>query len=102
MPKFMFIYHGGMPRNHEEAVASRLKWKTWFSSLGPAVVDPGKPVRSAKGLTESGAPVDRTTSPISGFSIVAADSEQAAFKLAERCPILKENGTIDIAEVIDI
>ena len=98
MAEYVLAYHGGrQPESPEAGAAQMAKWKAWLAGLGDAVVNPGTPLGpsrmvSADGVAEGGP--DR----LNGFSIVKADSLEAAVDMAKACPFL-EMGSIEVAEV---
>lgn len=80
------------------------KWQAWIGDLGSAMVNvnPGTPLGPAKTLRENGVSDDGRSDPLTGFSIVRADSmEAAAMAIAQDCPFLKL-GTIRVSEVMDM
>jgi len=104
MPNFLLAYHGGGGMAQDEAARNKIMadWGKWFQDLGPALVDGGNPVMRAKTLSSKGAVSDGGgQNPVSGYSVVKADSLDAAVKLAKGCPVLVGGGTIEVAETID-
>ncbi len=102
MPKYIFAYHGGeRPENPEEGAKHMARWKAWVEGLGTAVVNPGTPLGKSKTVSSSGVANDGGANPLSGFSIVRADSLDAAVEIAKGCPYL-EFGTIEVAEVMEM
>src|ERR1700730_4083598 len=97
MPKFMMAYHGGRKfESPQEGAAHMAKWKAWARGLGDAMVNPGTPLGKGR-LVTSGRVSDGGQNLLTGFSIVMADSMDAALELAQQCPYL-EIGTIEVAE----
>lgn len=102
MPKFVFAYHGGtMANTPEEIERVMAAWGAWFASMGDAVVDGGNPVGPSKTVTKNGVDDNGGSNPLSGYSLVEADSIEAAVEMAKGCPIL-EHGTVEVAEAIDV
>ena len=98
MPNFVFAYHGGKkPESPEEGAKLMAKWKAWIGGLGDSVVNPGTPLGMSKTVSSSGVSDDGGSNPLLGFSIVKADSMDAALEMAKGCPHL-EIGTIEVAE----
>lgn len=97
MARYVIAYRGGaMQASPEEGAAQREKFNDWLASLGDAVVNPGTPLGSSRLVTQAGvspAPADR----LIGFSIITADSMEAAVAIAERCPFLAM-GAIEVGE----
>ncbi len=103
MPKFVFAYHGGkMPETPEEGAKEMEKWKAWFADMGSAVVDGGNPVGMSKTVSADGVADNGGANPLSGYSLVSVDTMDAAIALAQGCPILNSEGSVEIAEAIDM
>ncbi len=102
MSNYIFAYHGGKKPESPAAGAKLMaKWQAWLAGLGDAVVNPGTPVRKSKTVSSSGITDDGGSNPLSGFSIVKADSMDAALEMAKGCPHL-EHGTVEVAETVEI
>lgn len=102
MANFIFAYHGGkQPSSPEEGAKFMERWRAWSSGLGDAKVNPGNPVGKSKTVNADGVADDGGPNPLAGFSIVSADSIEAACELAKGCPHL-DHGTIEVAELMDI
>jgi len=101
MPNYIFAYHGGKkPESAEEGAQAMEKWKAWIGNLGDAMVNPGTPLGMSKTVSSSGVSDDGGANPLSGYSIVMADSMNAALEIAKGCPYLEIDGTIEVAEVM--
>ncbi len=100
MPRFMLAYHGGkMPETQEEGAAMMDRWRAWFESLGDAVADPGNPVGQSKTVSAAGVSDDGGANPLSGYSILEAETIEAAIAMTDGCPHL-EGGSVEVAEII--
>ncbi len=83
MSEYIIAYHGGKkPESPEEGAKHMAKWKAWVSDLGDAVVNPGTPLGPSKTVSSDGVADDGGPNPLSGFSIVRADSMDAALEMA--------------------
>jgi hypothetical protein len=103
MPQYIFTYHGGkQPATQEEGQKSMEEWKAWAANLGPALVNPGTPVGSTKVLTKDGVSENPSPHPIMGFSILEADSMEAALDLLRDCPHFIYEGTLEVSEMMQI
>ncbi len=78
------------------------KWKAWVGGLGDAVVNPGTPLGKSRIVSSDGVSDDGGSNPLNGFSIVKADSMDAALEMAKGCPFLGIGGTIEVAEVMEM
>ena len=104
MANFVFIFHGGdHPESEAEGAKMMQEWDTCLADLGDAVIDPGQPMGMSKTLMSDGSVVDNGGSnPASGYSLHAAENIDAALKMAQSCPFLNINGTIEVAESFDM
>lgn len=102
MPKYVFAYHGGKaPESPEEGAKVMAKWNSWFETMGDAVVDGGNPVGPSKTVSAGGVADDGGANPLSGYSIVQADTMDAAVEMAKGCPIM-DHGSVEVAEAMDM
>ncbi len=101
---FLFVYHGGgMPETPEEGEKAMAAWRAWMDDIGKAFVDDGNPVGMSKTVGADGVADNGGANPTSGYSIVRADSIEAACDMAKGCPILDGGkGTIEVAEIIQM
>jgi hypothetical protein len=103
MSNYVFAYHGGnRPESPEEGAKHMAKWKAWIGGLGDAVVNPGTPLGKSKTVSSAGVSDYDGSNPMSGFSIVKADSMDAALEMAKECPLLEIGGTLEVAEVMEM
>jgi len=104
MAKYVFVYHGGgAPESEEEGAAVMQAWNDWFGGLGAAVVDAGNPTGASATVGSDGSTTPGGgANPVTGYSIISADSLDAALVLAKSCPQLASGGTIEVAEALDI
>ncbi|MDD9740517.1 MULTISPECIES: hypothetical protein [Marinovum] len=104
MPKYIFAYHGGgMPETEEEGKRVMAAWGAWMESMGDKLVDGGNPVGMSSTLTVDGLSDGGGANPLSGYTIVEAESVEAAAEMGKGCPILEGgSGTIEIAPLIDM
>lgn len=102
MPKYVFAYHGGKaPESPEEGAEAMAKWNAWFETMGGAVVDGGNPVGPSKTVSAQGVADNGGANPLSGYSIVQADTIDAAIEMAKGCPIM-DHGSVEVAEAMDM
>ncbi|HYO42861.1 MAG TPA: hypothetical protein VES19_06640 [Candidatus Limnocylindrales bacterium] len=99
MANFLLTYHGegGMPTTEEETATVMAAWGAWFGRLGEAVVDPGNPTTHAKAISPDGSVMDATSAP-TGYSIIRADSLDAAVELSKGCPVLAAGQVVLVTE----
>ena len=104
MAKYLLLYHGGnQPESEEAGKEVTAQWMKWFESIGPSVVDGGNPTGASKTIAPGGTVTDGAgAQPATGYSVLSADSLDAAVKLAKGCPHLKARGTIAVYETVDV
>jgi hypothetical protein len=94
MGKYVYVYKGGsIPQTEEEQKRVMDAWMGWFGGLGDSVVDIGNPFGPSQGVNGS-------TSGLTGYSIVNADSLDAAVSKTGGCPILDGGGDIEVYETV--
>lgn len=100
MLNYVFTYYGE-PKfaRPEEGAKYMARWRAWVGGLGDALVNPGTPLGKSKIVSSGGVSDGAGSKRLTGFSIVEADSMDAALEMAKRCPHL-EHGTIEVAEAM--
>jgi hypothetical protein len=101
MANYVLLYSGGkMPESPTEQAAVLKDWETWMGKIGSGLVDGGDPFTGkAKTIASDGKVSDGAMgSMASGYSIVKADSLEAAVALAKGCPVLKGGAKITVYE----
>lgn len=101
MPKFVFAYHGGaVPESKEEGAKVMAAWTAWFAQLGSAIVDGGAPVGQSKTVTSTSVEDGGGTNPVSGYSIIQADTIDTATEMAKGCPmVIEATGSVEVAAI---
>jgi len=103
MPNYIIAYHGGRkPESPEEGETHMKKWKTWVAALGDAAVSPGTPLGKSRIVSADSVSDDGGPNAMSGFSVVKADSIEAALEMAKACPFLDTGGTLEVAEMMEM
>ncbi len=102
MSNYVFAYSGGKGVAAEEAErnAQYAKWGQWFADLGSAIVEGGAAMGTAKTVGSGRSVSDGGSRGLTGYSIVSADSLDAAVELAKGCPVLEIGGAVDVYEAI--
>ncbi len=104
MANYVFVYSGGkgVAADEAERDAQYAQWGQWFGELGSAIVDGGAATGTAKTVGPGGSVSDGGSRGLSGYSIVSADSLDAAVELAKGCPVLGIGGAVDVYEAISM
>jgi hypothetical protein len=103
MTNYVLLYKGGgVPATEEEQQQVMAAWGAWYERLGQAVVDGGNPFGPSKSVGPDGTAADTAPSGMTGYSIVQADTLDAATELARSCPIIDGGGTVEVYETFRV
>lgn len=103
MPKFLLTYHGKPDiQGPEDGTRHMTAWKAWMEGLGTAVVDAGLPVGPSKTVTPDGVEDGGGSNPVSGITVIQAETMEEAIAMAQGCPHLSGTGTIEVSEALDM
>jgi hypothetical protein len=107
MAKFLFVYRGSneinpsfTPEQMQEHMQKWGQWigaamaKGWMTSPGDALTQEGRVVNAKKIVTDG--PFVESKEIVGGYSIVQADSLDAAAELAKDCPALEFGGKVEV------
>ncbi|HUU74083.1 MAG TPA: YciI family protein [Burkholderiales bacterium] len=101
MPEYMISYLGGnKPSSADEGKKHFAKYMDWLSSLGESAVSPANPLKDTSTVSPDGTITAGSTTTMSGFTIVRADSMDAAMTIAKSCPFLDIGGSLEVSELI--
>ncbi|WP_061961552.1 YciI family protein [Demequina flava] len=108
MPRYVFIYHAPpmptdmAPPSAEEGKAMMDAWYAWAQKVGDDLEDLGVPLGGGQHVTPGG--VQDSTREVAGYSILNADSMDAALDLAKVHPHLNMPGgcTIEVHEAMPL
>ena len=99
MTKYLFVYYGGKPETDPKKMEKVMAvWMKWFGDLGKAVVDPGAPTKPEKLVSRGG--LKSVANPLAGYSIIQADSLDAAIGLAKSHPDVSAGMEIAIYQIL--
>lgn len=103
MKQFVLVYLGGIqPSAPEESKKHFDKYMEWLSSLGDSVVIPTIPLKDTTTVSPDGKIQEGGSSAMSGFSIIKADSMEAALSVAKACPFLEIGGSLEVSELMQM
>lgn len=101
MTQYLMTYLGGNPpASPEEAQQHFAKYKAWLASLGNAAVSPANPIKNTHTLAADGSIRSGGTTGMSGYTIVEADSMEAALAMGKACPFLEVGGSLEVSELL--
>jgi hypothetical protein len=104
MADFVLVYAGGSVPETDEAQAKVMQaWTDWYANLGPAIKDGGNPFSPvAKTVSSDGSISDVSGTPLTGYTILTADSIDRATELAKGCPVLDDSGQVHVYETFEV
>ena len=103
MAQYIIAYLGGdQPPSPEEGERHFAKYKEWLSSLGDSAVSPANPFKDTHIVNSDGTVTKGSTTSMSGYTIVEAESMEAALEMATACPFLEINGSLEVSELIQM
>jgi hypothetical protein len=107
MANFLFVYRGGSESqaktSPEEMQQIMQKWSSWIGEAlqkgwmidpGDALTEEGRVVSAKKVVTDG--PFVESKEIVGGYSIVKADTIDAAAELAKGCPALLTGGKVEV------
>ena len=101
MSQYIIVYIGTpKPSTPEENQQHMSKYKAWLSSIGDSVVSPANPIKNTNTVNPDGSVTSGGASSMSGFTIIEAESEEAALSIARACPFLDVGGSLEVSELI--
>ena len=103
MAKYLLAFKGGsMPEGQEAQAQVMGAWEAWFKSAGAAIADPGNPSSKSRTISAGGSVGAEGAPSLSGYTIVSADSLDAAVEVAKGCPVLAGGASIEVIETFDV
>jgi len=103
MTDFVLLYSGGsMPETEEEQKTVMAAWNAWMGKLGSSLKDGGNPFTPASKTISPDGSVSDGGGGASGYSIISADSWDAAIEMAKGCPVLQGGDQITVYETFAV
>ena len=103
MNNYIIFYLGGnMPTNQEEGAKHFEKYKQWLVSLGDSIESAANPLKDTHTINPDGTITDGTTTAMSGFTIIKADSLETALEMSKTCPFLEIGGSLEVSELMQM
>ena len=104
MSKYIYLYRGPATPMQDftpEQQAEQMEaWGQWMTRLGPSLADAGAPFGQRTALADDGS--NPAPGDLNGYSIVEADSLDAAKALANKHPFLAEGKGRFSVEVFEL
>lgn len=100
MPQYVIVYLGGdQPTNPEEGKQRYAKYMEWLSSLGETAVSSANPFKNTQTINPDGSVSTGSITSMSGYTIIEAESMDAALVVAKACPFLEIGGSLEVSEL---
>ncbi len=103
MQQYVLAYHGGKGfETKEEGQAHMKKWNAWNAGLGDAIINPGMYFGMSKTVSTDGVADDGGPNPLSGITILQAETIEDVLEMAKKCPHISIGGTIEVAKIMQM
>jgi hypothetical protein len=94
MPSYVLAFRARPGRTltaEEEA-----RWPEWFTQIGASITERGHRVGQARSVGHDGG----HDYALSGYIVVTAANFDAAAAIAQGCPILQQDGSVEVGEIV--
>ncbi|MGR9116264.1 MAG: YciI family protein [Gammaproteobacteria bacterium] len=103
MAQFVITYLGGdKPTSEEEVKKQFSKFQEWLALLGESAIKPMVPFKNTHSISPDGSVSQGSSVAISGHTIIEASSIEEAVEIAKGCPFLHINGSLEVAELVQM
>ena len=103
MAKFVITYLGGNhPSTAEEGQQHFARYRQWLSSLGDSAISPANPLTNTQTVNPDSSVTAGGSTAMSGFTILEAESMDAALVAARSCPFLEIGGSLEVSELMQM
>lgn len=103
LAQYIITYLGGdQPSSPEEGKQHFVKYNEWLSSLGDSAVSPANPFKDTSTVNSDGSVTTGSTTSMSGYTIIKAESMDAALSIAKACPFLDIGGSLEVSELMQM
>ncbi|MBT8433043.1 MAG: YciI family protein [Gammaproteobacteria bacterium] len=103
MTQYLIVYLGGdQPSSPEEGRQHFSKYMEWLSSLGDSAISPANPLKNTSTINTDGTVTTGGATKMSGYTIIEADSMEAALTIAKACPFLEIGGSLEVSELAEM
>lgn len=101
MSYYLITYLGTPAQMSPEEGQEHMKqYQTWLANLGEAAVSPMNPIKNTRTISSDGAVTNGGSTTMSGFTIIEAESDDAAMDITKSCPFLEVGGSLELSELI--
>jgi hypothetical protein len=103
MSQYIIVYLGGdQPSSPEEGQQHMAKYMQWLGSLGDSAVSPANPLKNTSTVNPDGSVTAGGATTMSGYTVIEAESMDAALSIAGSCPFLDIGGSLEVSELMQM
>ena len=103
MIQYVITYLGGdQPSTPEAGKEHFAKYQQWLASLGEAAVSPMNPFKDTQTVNPNGTVNAGSSTAMSGYTVIEADSMEKALEIAKACPFLDIGGSLEVSELVQM
>lgn len=103
MNQYIISYIGGdQPASPEEGQKHFARYQQWLGSLGDAALKPMVPFKDTHTVNPDGSVTEGSLVSMTGHTIVQAESIEQSIEYAKSCPFLEINGSLEVAELVQM
>jgi hypothetical protein len=103
MSQYIIVYLGGdQPSSPEEGQQHMAKYMQWLGSLGDSAVSPANPLKNTSTVNPDGSVTAGGATTMSGYTVIEAESTDAALSIARSCPFLDIGGSLEVSELMQM
>lgn len=103
MPRYLISYIGGNPPANPKEGEERMRaYMAWLDGLGEAAISPANPLHDVHTIKPDGTVENKSTTLMSGYTIIETESMAAALAVAKACPFLSIGGSLEVAEMVSM
>jgi hypothetical protein len=103
MSQYIITYLGGNPpASPEEGKQHFAKYSEWLASLGESAVSPMNPFKDTSTVNPDATISEGSSTKMSGYTVIEAESMDAALAIAQACPFLDIGGSLEVSELMQM
>ena len=103
MTRYIITYVGGeQPSDPDEGKRHLVRYMEWLASLGESVISPANPFKDTITVHSDGSVSAGSSTTMSGFTIIEADSMEKAIEITKACPFLEIGGSLEVSELLQM
>lgn len=103
MAQYVIVYIGGnQPSTPEEGKQHFARYQEWLTSLGGSAVSPMNPLKNTSTVNPDRSVTGESKTTMSGYTIIEAESMDAALEIAKACPFLDIDGSLEVSELVQM